>query len=142
MIYALTGLLVFALSGVVASCSKEVPTEPTEDYGAIQRQLLGEWYEVLRCDSCRRYTFTSEKEILQQSTNDDYILLHKYTFIDSNTLRISREFDIQDYRKVSNNLLVFLTSDTLVIHDLLATHDTGANKFYDVTMVKVHDKHE
>ena len=144
MIYALTGLLIFALSGVVASCNKEVPTEPTEDFEAIQRQLLGEWYEVLPCYPCkRRYTFTSEKEIIEQPNCDDCTFLYKYTFIDSTTLRISREWDIEADRKVTDNLLVFITSDTLVIHDFLANEfDIEIDEFRDVTMVKVHDKHE
>jgi hypothetical protein len=119
----------------VASCTKEQNPQ-TNKTDETKKQLLGEWYNpnyVEGCDTCEKFIFTEEGEIMQVNPNET--LKYLFTLLSKDSISVTREWNIEFERKHTTHLITLITSDSLKIKQFLAV-DYGVSNFVDVVLFK------
>lgn len=119
------GILIIGIS-----CSKDEPEEIT-----LRDKLIGNWIEVLPCDSCNTFTFTEDDTIFQKNNLDNNILTSSYQFITNDSIIVTRNWEIEESKKTSKHKLNFYTNDTLEIKQFLPV-DYGITGFEDIKLNK------
>jgi len=119
----------------LAGCGKE-EIKDNYDKQELKKKLLGLWIELSPSDSLRTYEFTEHDSIIQKNLwyeNDDR-LSYYFQIIASDSIKVIRDWEIEESKKETTHKLTFYSNDTLKIIQFLAI-DYGYG-FEDVKLYK------
>ncbi len=132
----LTSLSFFFLIG----CKKENdPVEdnplPVDEIQETRNNLLGKWIQISPCDSCHLYEFTEQDSIIETFIRMDQRLYYYFQITAPDSIKVLRDWKIEEYRKETSHKLLFHSDDTLTLIQFLAV-DYGFG-FEDIKLYRV-----
>jgi|GEM_PF-3330380 len=128
-------LIIYFTALFLAGCGKE-EIKNNDDKQDIKNKLLGLWIELSPGDSLRTYEFIEQDSIIRKNLwyeNDDR-LSYYFQIIASGSIKVIRDWEIEESRKETIHKLTFHSKDTLKIKQFLAV-DYGFG-FEDVKLYK------
>ena len=108
---------------LLLSCEKEAGNGET-----LKNILIGEWVEVSPCESCNTLTFSTNGTIYLKYISDVTTYLFYYQTVSSNSIKVVRDWDIEENKKTTVHEVTFLTTDTLLLRQFMAV-DYGITGF-------------
>jgi len=121
----------------LAGCGKE-EIKNNDDKQDIKNKLLGLWIELYPCDSCSSYRFTEQDSIIQKRLlheNDDTLASYYFQIIANDSIKVIRDWEIDESLKETTHKFIFHSDDTLEIKKFLPTI-YGVFRFKDVKLYK------
>jgi len=128
-------LLISCILFLGISCSRV--DEPEKEINAtevIKSNLNGLWVEIEPCDSCNTYQF-SEDSIIQFNTSSKERLFAYFEVVMPSLIKITRDWEIEESKRITENKIFFLTTDTLEIKRFLPV-DHGLTEFENIKIYK------
>lgn len=106
-----------------------------EDSVSIHDQLIGKWTEYAPCKSCNTFLFTQSDSIIQINTKTNERLFAYFEITSNNTIKVKRDWELEDSKQITNHEIHFYSNDTLEISQFLPV-DYGLFGFEDVKLVR------
>ena len=124
------------LSFSLGSCLKDEQPEKDGNYDDVLKSKLNAlWMQIEPCDSCYTVQFTEHDSIILINTISKERLLATFEVISKDSIKIMRDWELEESKLVTFNRLLFYSDDTLEILKFLPV-DYGVADFEDIKLHK------
>ncbi len=128
-------LLLIGIFLIGICCSKESPEpDPQNEWIETKNKLIGTWTD-LNTFSCYTYVFTETDTIYWKADYWDESLTLTYQVVAEDSIKVTRNWKIEEAKKTSTHKLIFHSDDTFEIIKFLPTAASVSN-WNDVTLYK------